>query len=62
MDLKLITMQSTGFDANVLAPYLMTTVTNLIGLIGEADTLESKRKVDQTLNTVIEQSGMLVSH
>ncbi|KAF5321876.1 hypothetical protein D9619_000809 [Psilocybe cf. subviscida] len=52
-------VDSTGFDANVLAPYLMTTVTNLIGLIGEADTLESKRKVDQTLNTVIEQSGML---
>lgn len=39
----------------------MTTVTNLIGLIGEADALESKRKVDQTLNTVIEQSGLLVS-
>ena len=28
--------------------------------MAEADTLESKRKVDESLNTIIEQSGIRV--
>jgi len=34
----------------------------MMELMGEADTLESKRKVDESLNTIIEQSGKLVSY
>ncbi|KAF8165214.1 armadillo-type protein [Crassisporium funariophilum] len=48
------------FNANVFAPFLATTVTQLILLMSEADTLESKRKVDESLNAVIEQSGELI--
>ncbi|KAF9476494.1 ARM repeat-containing protein [Pholiota conissans] len=49
-----------GFDPHNFAPFLATTVPQLIQIMAEADTLESKRKVDQSLNTVIEQSGALI--
>ncbi|KAJ7129521.1 armadillo-type protein [Mycena epipterygia] len=49
------------FDINVFAPYLPRAVAELVKLLGEADTLEIKRRVDYTLNAVIEQSGERIS-
>ncbi|KAG6833896.1 hypothetical protein H0H87_007907 [Tephrocybe sp. NHM501043] len=43
------------------APHLPTVVSELIRMMGEADTFESKRRIDHTLNVVIEQVGQLVS-
>ncbi|KAF9569336.1 ARM repeat-containing protein [Agrocybe pediades] len=48
------------FDADNFAPYLATVVPHLIKIMAEADTLESKRKVDESLNIIIEQSGMRI--
>ncbi|KAF8974448.1 armadillo-type protein [Flammula alnicola] len=53
-------VDAVSFDANTFAPFLATAVPQLIQLMAEADTLESKRKVDQSLNTIIEQSGTLI--
>ncbi|PPQ83268.1 hypothetical protein CVT25_004007 [Psilocybe cyanescens] len=53
-------VDSLGFDANGFAPFLATAIPQLIQIMAEAETLESKRKVDESLNTVIEQSGTLV--
>ncbi|KAJ7283929.1 armadillo-type protein [Mycena rebaudengoi] len=50
-------LDTLDFDINVFAPYLPKTVEELMKLLGEADTLEIKRRVDYTLNVVIEQSG-----
>lgn len=47
--------------AETFAPFLSTTISELIQLMAEADSLESKRKVDESLNKVIERSGILVS-
>ncbi|KAJ7368449.1 armadillo-type protein [Mycena albidolilacea] len=49
------------FDINVFAPYLPDAVKQLVLLLGEADTLEIKRRIDYTLNAVIEQSGERIS-
>lgn len=49
--------QTIEFDINVFAPYLPDAVKQLVLLLGEADTLEIKRRIDYTLNAVIEQSG-----
>ncbi|TFK43406.1 armadillo-type protein [Crucibulum laeve] len=45
------------FVPDVFTPFLPATVSELVRLIGEAETMESKRRVDTTLNTVIEQAG-----
>ncbi|KAF9464415.1 armadillo-type protein [Collybia nuda] len=45
------------FQPDIFAPFLPTTVSELIQLMGEADTFESKRRVDHSLNVVIEQAG-----
>lgn len=47
--------------AETFAPFLSTTISELIQLMAEADSLESKRKVDESLNKVIERSGTFVS-
>lgn len=47
--------------AETFAPFLSTTIPELIRLMAEADGLESKRKVDESLNKVIERSGTFVS-
>ena len=52
--------QSVDFNANVFAPYLSSTVTELIKLIGEADTLESKRRIASSLVVVIERAQIRV--
>ncbi|KAJ7684034.1 ARM repeat-containing protein [Mycena rosella] len=49
------------FDISVFAPHLSDAVSELVTLLGEADTLEIKRRVDYTLNAVIEQSGERIS-
>ncbi|KAG6911227.1 hypothetical protein DXG01_003094 [Tephrocybe rancida] len=49
------------FETPSFEPYLPTVVSELIGMMGEADTFESKRRIDHTLNVVIEQVGQLVS-
>ncbi|KAJ7180251.1 armadillo-type protein [Mycena crocata] len=49
------------FDINVFAPFLARAVAELVKLLGEADTLEMKRRIDYTLNVVIEQSGERIS-
>ncbi|KAK0490845.1 armadillo-type protein [Armillaria novae-zelandiae] len=38
------------FDVNVFAPYIPTTITELVQLMGEADTLAGKNRVGNTLN------------
>ena len=42
-------------------PYLPVTVTDLLSLIAEADTMETKRRVLGTLNVVIERAEANVS-
>ncbi|KAF8195734.1 armadillo-type protein [Mycena galopus ATCC 62051] len=49
------------FDINVFARYLPDIVSELVRLLGQADTLEIKRRIDYTLNAVIEQSGERIS-
>ncbi|KAJ7178998.1 armadillo-type protein [Mycena filopes] len=49
------------FEIAAFAPYLEDAVTELVRLLGEADTLEIKRRIDYTLNAVIEQSGERIS-
>ncbi|KAF8623412.1 hypothetical protein AX15_006355 [Amanita polypyramis BW_CC] len=50
-------VDTVDFDVNVLEPFLPSAVSELVKLMGEADTMESKRRIDNTLNAVIEQSG-----
>ncbi|KZT19271.1 ARM repeat-containing protein [Neolentinus lepideus HHB14362 ss-1] len=45
------------FDPEVFAPFLPATIKELITLVGEADNLESKRRIVNTLNVVIDRSG-----
>ncbi|PFH52845.1 hypothetical protein AMATHDRAFT_1887 [Amanita thiersii Skay4041] len=47
------------FDADVFAPFLPSIISELVMLMSEADTMESKRRIDHSLNTVIEQSGVV---
>ncbi|KAJ6486383.1 armadillo-type protein [Mycena vitilis] len=49
------------FEINSFTQYLPDAVAELMRLLGEADTLEIKRRVDYTLNVVIEQSGEKIS-
>jgi len=41
---------------NVFIPFLVPTVAELLGLIDEVDTVETKNKLAACLNTVIERS------
>ncbi len=45
---------------DLFIPHLPTTINELVHLIGEVETFESKRRVDNTLNIVIEQTGKQV--
>lgn len=45
---------------DLFIPHLPTTINELVRLIGEVETFESKRRVDNTLNIVIEQTGKQV--
>ncbi|KAG6821587.1 hypothetical protein H0H93_000096 [Arthromyces matolae] len=48
------------FETSCFRPYLPSVVSELIAMMGEADTFESKRRIDNTLNVVIEQVGELI--
>ncbi|KAG6903497.1 hypothetical protein C0995_005520 [Termitomyces sp. Mi166 len=48
------------FETPYFESYLPTVVSELIIMMGEADTFESKRRIDHTLNVVIEQVGQLI--
>ncbi|TCD64327.1 hypothetical protein EIP91_004237 [Steccherinum ochraceum] len=48
------------FDVEVFAPYISPIVTHLVSIISEADTLESKRRVSNCLNTLIECAGLKI--
>ena len=37
-------------------PFLSTAVSELLKLLGEADTFESKHRIDQSLNVLIERA------
>ncbi|KAH9846976.1 ARM repeat-containing protein [Lenzites betulinus] len=49
-------VDSLNFDANVFAPFLPPVVSVLVKLTAEADTLEAKRRITDSLNTVIERA------
>jgi len=42
---------------NYLLPHLAATIRQFVRLLREAETLESKRRVDTALNVMIEQAG-----
>ncbi|PIL37210.1 hypothetical protein GSI_00903 [Ganoderma sinense ZZ0214-1] len=48
-------VDSLNFDADSFAPFLPTVVTCLVQLTAEADSLEAKRRINDSLNTVIER-------
>ncbi|KAI0796611.1 ARM repeat-containing protein [Abortiporus biennis] len=48
------------FDVEIFAPYLPVVVSELIRLTAEADTLESKRRISNSLNAVIERAGLKI--
>ncbi|KAI0268377.1 ARM repeat-containing protein [Gloeopeniophorella convolvens] len=50
-------VNANSFEVNVFAPLLTTSVTELLQLIDEVDTIETKNKVATCLNTVIERTG-----
>ncbi|KAJ3710388.1 ran binding protein 11 [Lentinula raphanica] len=45
------------FDCKIFEPFLPQAVAQLMSLIGEANTYQSKRKVDDALNVVIDRAG-----
>jgi hypothetical protein len=57
----IILLQSVDLKPEYFAPFLPTAVSELIRLLGEADTFESKRRIDHSLNVVIEQAGERVA-
>jgi len=59
VDLKFL--QTLDFKLEYFAPFLPTAVSELISLLGEADTFESKRRIDHSLNVLIEQAGAQVA-
>ncbi|KAJ3573347.1 hypothetical protein NP233_g2485 [Leucocoprinus birnbaumii] len=54
-------LDTVDFTIDYFLPYLASTTSQLVRLIGEAETFESKRRVDDTLNVVIEQTGQQIS-
>lgn len=54
---RLTMAQTITFDINMFQQWLPMAVTELVKLMGEADTLENKRRVGSTLNTIIEYAG-----
>jgi hypothetical protein len=53
--------QTIDLQIECFTPYLPTAVSELVRLIGEAETFESKRRIDHSLNVVIEQAGARVT-
>lgn len=49
-------VDSLNFKADGFSPYLAAAITQLIELSSEADTLETKRRITQTINVIIEST------
>jgi hypothetical protein len=49
-----------GFTVEFFLPHLQAAISQLVHLIGEAESFESKRRVENALNIVIEQTGQQV--
>ena len=62
---KLLTLtfdkQTNDFNGEVVEPFIQPFTVELLNIVSNAETFETKRKVMGTLNTLIEQSGILVS-
>lgn len=58
--LFIVVLQTLDFNPDEFAPFLSGAVTQLMNLIGEANTFDSKRKVDDALNVVIDRAGAKV--
>jgi len=54
-------LQSLDFKPEYFAPFLPIAVSEMIRLLGEADTFESKRRIDHGLNVLIERTGEQVA-
>ena len=50
------TLQSLNFEPDSFAPFLPPVVATLVQLTAEADSLEAKRRITDSLNTVIERA------
>lgn len=50
-------VDTVDFDIDVFIPYLPTAVTELVKLMGEADTMEVKQRLAKSLNVMIERAG-----
>lgn len=48
------------FDPKCFEPFLATAISELVLLIGEIESLETKRRINFALNIVIEQSGEMI--
>lgn len=49
-----------SFQPESFLPYLEKVVWQLVSLTAEADTIEAKRRVTESLNVVIQQMGIMV--
>jgi hypothetical protein len=58
---NIIILQSVSIKPECFAPFLPTAVSELVRLLGEADTFNSKRRIDHSLNVLIEQAGERVA-
>lgn len=54
-------LKSLHFNSDEFAPFLAATIDQLLEVTAEADTLETKRRITQSLNVVIECMGERVS-
>ncbi|TDL29402.1 ARM repeat-containing protein [Rickenella mellea] len=50
-------IDANSFDADIFAPHLPSVISELVRLASEADMLETKRRITDCLNTVIERVG-----
>ncbi|KII94850.1 hypothetical protein PLICRDRAFT_47858 [Plicaturopsis crispa FD-325 SS-3] len=53
-------VNSLGFNADVFAPFLQPAVTELVRILAETDTSDSKRRITQSLNKTIERVGLQI--
>jgi hypothetical protein len=53
--------QTLSLDADILSPVLPPLISELLRLMSDAELMETKRRVDGVLNSVISQAGKRVS-
>ncbi|KAG1752648.1 ARM repeat-containing protein [Suillus paluster] len=54
-------VDTVDFDIDVFTPFLPAAVTELVRLMGEADTMEVKQRLAKSLNVVIERAGSRIT-